>query len=250
MAFGPMSVGNQATLALLTDQTLTQENMPADAKATGQRMSAAESGIKSLNERIVNYLLLAGGTITGALKVNGGITGNLNGSATQWNNHTLTKNHANISGDTWIPVFDANNTVNYATLDDLLRETKNTITNLESRVNAVAKTTEVYLRSLTYKAGEELTGTTVTLATMAADVAFVRFTYSSSATKLLRGSSMYVNAQIYNHPNDSWTSNRVLVVFNSDGRITATDDEGLGKLNYYDYLQMSGTLYCYNYLST
>lgn len=117
-------------------------------------------------------------------------------------------------------------------------------------MNAVAKTTEVYLRSLTYKAGEELTGTTVTLATVAADVAFVRFTYNSSATKLLRGSSMYQNADIYCHPNDNWVANRVLVVFNSDGRITATDDEELGKMNYYDYLSFAGTLYCYNYLST
>ena len=249
MAFGPMSVGNQATLTLLTDQTLTQENMPADAKATGTRMSAAEQGIKSLNDRIVQYLLLSGGTITGGLTVNGGIIGNLTGSATQWNNHTLTKNHANVSGSTWIPVFDANNTVNYATLDDLLRATENRIANLESRVNAVAKTTEVYLRSLTFKAGEELTGTTVTLATMAADVAFVRID-ASKGTNLLRGSSRYEYASIYYSPDNTWTSNRVLVTFQNDGRITATDDEGLNKMNMYSNLSYTGTLYCFNYLST
>lgn len=249
MAFGPMSVGNQATLTLLTDQTLTKENIPADAKATGTRMSAAEQGIKSLNDRIVQYLLLAGGTITGKLEVKGGITGNLTGSATKWNNHTLTKNHATVSGSTWIPVFDANNTVNYATLDDLLRATENRIANLESRVNAVAKTTEVFLRSLTFKAGEELTGTTVTLATVAADVAFVRID-ASKGTNLLRGSSRYERASIYYSPDDTWTSNRVLVTFQNDGRITATDDEGLNKLNYYDRLSYTGTLYCFNYLST
>lgn len=249
MAFGPMSVGNQATLRLLTDQTLTQVNMPADAKATGDRMHTAEQGIKSLNDRIVQYLLLSGGTITGNLEVKGGITGNLTGSATQWNNHTLTKNHANVSGSTWIPVFDANNTVNYATLDDLLRTTSNRIADLESRVNAVAKTTEVFLRSLTFKAGEELTGTTVTLATVAADVAFVRID-ASKGTNLLRGSSRYEYASIYCNSDDTWTSNRVLVTFQNDGRITATDDEGLNKLNWYDNLSFTGTLYCFNYLST
>lgn len=249
MAFGPMSVGNQATLSLLTDQTLTQVNMPADAKATGDRMRTAEQGIKSLNDRIVQFLLLSGGTITGGLTVNGGITGNLAGSATQWNNHTLTKNHANVSGSTWIPVFDANNTVNYATLDDLLRTTSNRISDLESRVNAVAKTTEVFLRSLTFKAGEELTGTTVTLATVAADVAFVRID-ASKGTNLLRGSSRYEYASIYCNSDDTWTSNRVLVTFQNDGRITATDDEGLNKLNWYDNLSFTGTLYCFNYLST
>lgn len=249
MAYGPMSVGNQATLSLLTDKTLTQENIPADAKATGTRMSAAEQGIKSLNDRIVGYLLLSGGTITGGLTVNGGVTGNLTGSATKWNNHTLTKNHADVTGSTQIPVFDANNTVNYATLDDLLQATSNRIADLESRVNAVAKTTEVFLRSLTFKAGEELTGTTVTLATMAADVAFVRID-ASKGTNLLRGSSRYELASIYCNSDDTWTSNRVLVTFQNDGRITATDDEGLNKLNWYNNLSFTGTLYCFNYLST
>lgn len=251
MAFGPMSVGNQATLRLLTDKTLTQENMPADAKATGTRMSAAEQGIRRLNDRIAQYLLLSGGTMTGELKAEGGIKGNLTGSATQWNNHTLTKNKAEVSGSTWIPVFDGkdNRNVDYATLDDLLRATSNRIANLESRVNAVAKTTEVFLRSLTFKAGEELTGTTVTLATVAADVAFVRID-ASEGTKLLRGSSRYEYASIYYSPNDTWTSNRVLVTFQNDGRITAMDDEGLNKMNMYDHLSFTGTLYCFNYLST
>lgn len=249
MAFGPMSVGNQATLSLLTDPTLTKENMPADAKATGTRMSAAEQGIKSLNDRIVKYLLLSGGTITGKLEVKGGITGNLTGSATQWNNHTLTKNKATVTGSTWIPVFDANNTVNYATLDDLLQATSNRIADLESRVTAVAKTTEVFLRSLTFKAGEELTGTTVTLATVAADVAFVRID-ASKGTNLLRGSSRYEHASVYYSPDNTWTSNRVLVTFQNDGRITATDDEGLCKTWMYSNLSFTGTLYCFNYLST
>lgn len=252
MAFGPMSVGNQATLSLLTDQTLTRENMPADAKATGTRMSAAEQGINSLNNRIVQYLLLSGGTITGGLTVNGGIAGNLTGSATQWNNHTLTKNHATVSGSTWVPVFDANNTVNYATLDDLLQATSNRIANLESRVNAVAKTTEVFLRSVTYKAGKELCGSTVTLATMAADVGFVRFESGNTGAKLLRGSSVYKYADIYYYGDSSWVSNRILVTFQNDGRITATDDAKNYLLNSYDKDSLSyvGTMYCYNYLST
>ena len=48
-----MSVGNQATLSLLTDQTLTQENMPADAKATGTRLNTLDRGVDDLNKRIV-----------------------------------------------------------------------------------------------------------------------------------------------------------------------------------------------------
>ena len=252
MAFGPMSVGNQATLSLLTDQTLTQENMPADAKATGTRMSAAEHGIKSLNDRIVQYLLLSGGTITGGLTVNGGITGNLTGSATQWNNHTLTKNHATVSGSTWVPVFDVNNTVNYATLDDLLQATSNRIATLESRVNAVAKTTEVFLCSLTYKAGKELCGSTVTLVTMAADVGFVRFESGNTGAKLLRGSSAYKYADILYTGDGSWVGNRILVTFQNDGRITATDDAKNYLNHFYDAstLRYLGTLYCYNYVST
>ena len=39
MAFGPMSVGSESALALLTDKLLQTENMAADAKATGQALS-------------------------------------------------------------------------------------------------------------------------------------------------------------------------------------------------------------------
>ena len=117
-------------------------------------------------------------------------------------------------------------------------------------MNAVAKTTVVFLRSLTFKAGEELTGTTVTMATMAADVAFVQFASGSNNEKLLRGSSTYKYASIYYSPDNTWTSNRVLVTFQNDGRITATDDEGLNKMNMYSNLSYTGTLYCFNYLST
>lgn len=35
MAFGPMSVGSEGELNLITDPTLSKENMSADAKATG-----------------------------------------------------------------------------------------------------------------------------------------------------------------------------------------------------------------------
>ena len=84
---------------------------------------------------------------------------------------------------------------------------------------------------------------------MAADVAFVRID-ASKGTNLLRGSSRYEYASIYYSPDNTWTSNRVLVTFQNDGRITATDDEGLNKMNMYSNLSYTGTLYCFNYLST
>ena len=136
-------------------------------------------------------------------------------------------------------------------LNTSLNDAITRIATCEQKINAVAKTTEVFLRSVTFKAGDELTGTTVTLVTMAADVAFVRFTQSSDAKKLLRGSSMYDYASIYyDTEGGGWRTNRVLVTFQNDGRITATDDEGLNKLNFYKNLSYVGNLYCYNYVST
>lgn len=38
MAWGPMSVGSESALSLLTDKLLQQENMAADAKATGDAL--------------------------------------------------------------------------------------------------------------------------------------------------------------------------------------------------------------------
>ena len=38
MAFGPMSVGSDGSLMLVTDPTLRQENMSADAKAVGDAL--------------------------------------------------------------------------------------------------------------------------------------------------------------------------------------------------------------------
>lgn len=37
MAYGPMSVGSDGTFNLLTDKTLTTEDVPADAKAVGDK---------------------------------------------------------------------------------------------------------------------------------------------------------------------------------------------------------------------
>ena len=37
MAYGPMSVGSDGTFNLLTDKTLITEDMPADAKAVGDK---------------------------------------------------------------------------------------------------------------------------------------------------------------------------------------------------------------------
>ena len=39
MAWGPMSVGSESALSLLTDKLLQQENMAADAKATGDALN-------------------------------------------------------------------------------------------------------------------------------------------------------------------------------------------------------------------
>ena len=248
MAFGPMSVGNQATLSLLTDQTLTQENMPADAKATGTRLNTLDRGVDDLNKRIVKYLLLTGGTMTGELKAEGGIKGNLTGSATQWNNHTLTKKHANVTGNTWIPVFDANNTVNYATLDDLLRGATTRISTLEQKYQAIAKTTEVLLGTVVSPGikGDTLQkGATHTMATFNSEVAFVII----SGTKLLRGSSnVQLLWSIYNEGGGNYHRLYVRWDFTADGRVTATCDTEVSdtswswydntlkvNINYYSY---------------
>ena len=248
MAFGPMSVGNQATLSLLTDQTLTQENMPADAKATGTRMSAAEQGIKSLNDRIVKYLLLSGGTMTGELKAEGGIKGNLTGSATQWNNHTLRKNRATVKGTTWVPVFTDNN-VDYATLDDLLRGATTRISTLEQKYQAIAKTTEVLLGTVvspSIKGNTLFQGATHTMATFGSEVAFVKI--GTSDDKLLRGSSLVKEQwEYYDDPGSYYHRLYVRWDFTADGRVTATCDRELTdsgawygntlkvNINYYSY---------------
>lgn len=39
MAFGPMAVGSESALQLLTDKTLTQDNIAADGKATGEALN-------------------------------------------------------------------------------------------------------------------------------------------------------------------------------------------------------------------
>ena len=64
-----MSVGNQATLSLLTDQTLPQENMPADAKATGTRLKTLDSGVDNLNNAITRIA-----TCEQKIKAIGGVT--------------------------------------------------------------------------------------------------------------------------------------------------------------------------------
>ena len=134
-------------------------------------------------------------------------------------------------------------------LNTSLNDAITRIATCEQKIKAIGQTTEVFLRSLTYKAGAELCGSTVTLATMAADVAFVRFESGNTGAKLLRGSSAYKYAQIYCHSSDNWPANRILVTFNNDGRITATDDEKLYLLSTYDKNSFSyvGTMYCYQY---
>ena len=232
MAFGPMSVGNQATLSLLTDQTLTQENMPADAKATGTRLNTLDRGVDDLNKRIVKYLLLSGGTMTGELKANGGIKGNLTGSATQWNNHTLRKNRATVSGTTWVPVFTDNN-VDYATLDDLLRSATTRISTLEQKYQAIAKTTEVLLGTVVSPGikGDTLQkGATHTMATFGNEVAFVDI---DTAGKLLRGSSsVKLLWTVYDDPGSYYHHLYVRWVFTADGRVTATCDRELSDTSY------------------
>ena len=134
-------------------------------------------------------------------------------------------------------------------LNTSLNDAIGRIATCEQKIKAIGQTTEVYLRSLPYKAGAELCGSTVTLATMAAGVAFVKFSSGSDEPKLLRGSSAYKYANIHRGSDDSWVGNRILVTFNSDGRITATDDEKLYLLSTYNKNSLSyvGTMYCYQY---
>lgn len=54
MAFGPMSVGSEGAFSLITDQTLTKENVAADAKAAGDAL------VKKFDK--------TGGTLSGPLK--------------------------------------------------------------------------------------------------------------------------------------------------------------------------------------
>ena len=54
MAFGPMSVGSEGAFSLITDQTLTKENVAADAKAAGDALA------KKFDK--------TGGTLSGPLK--------------------------------------------------------------------------------------------------------------------------------------------------------------------------------------
>ena len=134
-------------------------------------------------------------------------------------------------------------------LNTSLNDAIGRIANCEQKIKAIGQTTEVFLRSLTYKAGAELCGSTVTLATMAADVAFVKFGSGSDEPKLLRGSSAYKYADILYTADGSWVGNRILVTFQNDGRITATDDAKNYLNSFYDAstLRYLGTLYCYQY---
>ena len=134
-------------------------------------------------------------------------------------------------------------------LNTSLNDAIGRIATCEQKIKAIGQTTEVLLRSLTFKAGKELCGSTVTLATMAADVGFVRFESGNTGAKLLRGSSAYKYADIHDLNKDAWVGNRILVTFQNDGRITATDNAKLYNEMGYDPKSLSyvGTMYCYQY---
>ena len=59
MAFGPMSVGSEGAFSLITDQTLTKENVAADAKAAGEKSGGA--GKKTVRKCICRPMQLGGG---------------------------------------------------------------------------------------------------------------------------------------------------------------------------------------------
>lgn len=208
-----------------------------------------------------DFLPLTGGTVTGQLKVTGGITGNVTGnltgnvtgnvegSASKWNGKTLRLEH-NTSA-TQIPVL-AGDSMDYMTQDEFLQSVTSRIATLEAKYNAIAKTTEVLLKSTAYNVTyASLKSGTVTLCTVGSDVEFVKFGTGSSAGKLLRGSSMSQSLSVYYEGgvnNSYWTTTPGTVKFNTNGTITLTDTEGTLKKSYYTDLNERGTVYQYKYV--
>lgn len=212
-----------------------------------------------------DFLPLTGGTVDGKLTVTGGIvgdvTGSLNGNAStatnasKWNGKVLRQNHN--ATDTWIPVFSGNY-VDYVLKSEITQDLDNRIRDCEAKYNAIAKTTEQLLRSSTYNvSGGTLinNGLSYNFATMNSDVAFIRFSNSSSAPKLLRGSSTYVGMNLY-YPghgdgDNYWTSTSVRCTFHQNGVLNVTYDKREPDLTKYDREQslFSGTIYQYKYLA-
>ena len=204
-----------------------------------------------------DFLPLTGGTVTGQLTVTGGITGDLTGnvtgdvegSASKWNGKTLRLEHNTSAAR--IPVV-AGNYVDYLTKDELLQGLASRVSTLEAKYNAIAKTTEVLLKSTAYNVtSASLKSGTVTLCTAGSDVEFVKFGTGSSADKLLRGSSMSKSLSVYfdgGVDNSYWTTTPGTVKFNTNGTITLTDTEGTLKKSYYTDLNEKGTVYQYKYV--
>ena len=211
-----------------------------------------------------DYLPLTGGTVDGKLTVTGTITGNvigdLNGNAStatnasKWNGKVLRQNHN--ATDTWIPVFSGNY-VDYVLKSEITQDLDNRIRDCEAKYTAIAKTTETLLRTSTFNvSGSTLIDNKLSynFATMSSDVAFIRFS-SSSASKLLRGSSTYVSMSVYcyggNPGEGDWTSISLRCTFNQNGVLNIVDENHNLYLNMYDgrNAKFSGTIYQYKYLA-
>lgn len=209
-----------------------------------------------------DFLPLTGGTVNGELTVTGTITGNVTGSlngnastatdATKWNGKVLRQEHNTT--DTWIPVF-SENYVDYVLKSEITQDLDNRIRDCEAKYNAIAKTTEQLLRSLAFKvSGRTLVDNKLSynFATMNSDVAFIRFG-SSSTSKLLRGSSTYVQMEVYydSSGDNYWTIIPLRCTFHQNGVLTVTDeDQNLYKTGYdVQISHFSGTIYQYKYLA-
>lgn len=223
------------------------------------------------------YLPLTGGTVTGALTVQGGITGDLTGKAsraakadaadkatnaehagkadnatkadsadtaasaensTKWAGLTLRLN--NNTSDTWIPVFSENN-MDYMTKDQLLSALTTRVADCEQKIKAIGQTKEVLIRtavSSTVSYTQVSNGCTI--ATCESAVAFVTI----NNRKILRGSNVsFQISSSYDSPGGYSHVLYGIFSFNTDGSITVRRD---GPNSYQDSASENGYNFNWN----
>lgn len=195
------------------------------------------------------------GDVTGNLT--GNVTGNVTGSSSQWCGKPLRLQN-NSAGTILLVLSGDQQSVDYITVGQITQDLDNRIRDCEAKYTAIAKTTEKLLRTSTFNvSGSTLIDNKLSynFATMSSDVAFIRFSSSSSASKLLRGSSTYVSMDVYynggNPSEGDWTSISLRCTFNRNGVLNIVDENHNLYLNMCDgrNAKFSGTIYQYKYLA-